>query len=88
MNYIEIYTKDNRYYKLIFTQNDSEMCSEYYHIIDALCFIDPTEKRFKDAFLYQYKIDINDSNWARYQDGWSIFKDISNEATRMGVTFD
>ena len=64
------------------------MCNEYYHIIDSLCFIDPSEKRFKDAFLYQFKTDINDSNWARYVDGWSIYKDIRNEAKRMGLSFD
>jgi len=33
-NYLEIYTKDNRYYKLIFGNLDGEVCNELWHILD------------------------------------------------------
>ena len=49
--------------------------------------MDMSEKRFFNSFPYKYKIDVNDSNWARYQDGWAIYKGIKNEAIRMGITF-
>ena len=45
------------------------------------------EKQFFTSFPFLYKIDINENNWMQYVDGWSIFKDIRNDAKRMGINF-
>jgi len=30
-------------------------------------------------------VEINDSNWLNYKDGWAIYTDVKSDATRMGI---
>lgn len=37
---------------------------------------------FHNGFPYAFKIDVNDSNWVNYHDGWSLYVDIRAEMKR------
>ena len=91
-NFIEIYTKDNRYFKLIFGNLEGDICNELWHTLDKHLFVDINIKeegfilpKFTNTFPYHHVIDINDQNWTQYKDGWQIYENIAQDATRMGI---
>ena len=70
---------------MVFSNKDYQLCEEYYAVLEQNCFVAGSEKRFLNQFPFHYKIDVNDTNWARFKDGWSLYKDIRADAGRMGV---
>ena len=88
-NFIEIHTKDNRYFKLTFFQLNALDCHEIWAQLDALTFIDGEEKKsislLPNSFLFNHYIDINDNNWTRYVDGWRMYESIEADVARMGI---
>lgn len=91
-NYIEIWTKDNRQLKLLFHQKDAALCLEIGKILDQNCFYDTVHgqmslSHLQGSFPYRYIIDINDSNWTKFKDGWFLYPDIRLEAQRWGLDF-
>jgi hypothetical protein len=45
-------------------------------------------QHFDRSFPYQFKIDVNDSNWMNYKNGWGLYTDIRLEAKRQGIDFE
>ena len=45
-------------------------------------------QHFERSFPYKFKIDVNDSNWMNYINGWSLYSDIRQEAKRQGIEFE
>ena len=91
-NFIEIFTKDNRYFKFKFHFQDTDLCQKLAKAIDKQCFIDyegqMMAQHFERSFPFKFKLDVNDSNWMNYVNGWQLYTDIRKEAKRQGIEFE
>ena len=80
-NYLEIYTKDFRYMKLVF--DSMEDCNNANLRIQMLAF---PETELHDIFAFQYfypSMDINEY----LENGWDIYHSPDSEFKRQGLTF-
>ena len=85
-----MYTKDNRHFKFTFGATENQQCIQTHELLEKAAFLDVNgtispANLFNHGFPYIFKINVNDSNWMNYVDGWSLYVDIRNEMKRQGV---
>lgn len=87
VNYLEVYTKDMRQFKFVFSNLDGDFCNDFFNSLDRACFIDNSLGfgMLSNTFSFCHAIDINDQNWINFVDGWAIYEDVTRDAARMGI---
>eukprot|EP00347_Sterkiella_histriomuscorum_P008157 403346164 len=82
-NFLEIYTKDFRYIKLVFDSADH--CNDAHQRMQLMAF---PETELKDVFAFKYfdpQLDLQREN---IQNGWDIYQSPDIEFKRQGVSFE
>ena len=87
-NQIELWTKDNRYFRIKFAANlpECNTCIELAKNIEKMAFVDyignMSINLFERSFPYRFKIEITNRNFTNYKNGWESYVDISKEIRR------
>lgn len=73
-NHIELFTRDNRKFKIHFEFSQVTECKKIHELITKYSFFDMNYESLSKSFTWQYKMMLSENDIQNYEDGWDFNK--------------